>query len=457
MSNEPIHTRPLAIVVLAAGKGTRMKSDKPKVMHDLAGLPMINWLLKSCEALNPEKIVVVAGPNMPELEKAVKPHETVIQQTRDGTGGAVRAAAPALDGFAGDVLIVLGDAPLMSEYTMRNLVAARGDAPLSVLGCVLDKPYGYGRLILNEDGYLHSIVEEKDASIGQKAIQLVNTGVFCVDGAQLDGWLGQLDNNNAQNEFYITQLPEIIGKTGGKMIVSVTPDAHEILGCNTRSDLAKLEGHLQDRLREEHMNNGVVMQAPNTVYLWHDTTIGADTVIEPNVIFGPKVTVGKNVTIKGFSHLEGATVKKGAILGPFARLRPDTVIGEDAKIGNFVEIKKSNIGDGAKVNHLAYVGDCEMGDRVNFSAGAITVNYDGFEKHQTVIGKDVMVGSNVNLVAPVTIDDGAFVAAGSTITEDVPADALGIARDPAQIRKGWAAKYRAAQKEAKAKKSKKKA
>ncbi len=456
MTDQATHTRPLAIIILAAGKGTRMKSDKPKVMHELAGRPMINWLLGACDALNPEKIVVVTGPDMPELEEAVKPHQTALQETRDGTGGAVRVAAPLLDGFDGDVLIVLGDTPLMSDHTLRDLIASKGEAPLSVLGCVLDKPFGYGRLILDEAGFLQAIVEEKDAAPEQKAVQLVNTGVFCVDGAQLGGWLDQLDSNNAQGEYYITQLPEIIAKTGAKMVVSVTPETHEILGCNTRADLATLEGHLQDRLREEHMNNGVVMHAPSTVYLWHDTEIGQDTVIEPNVIFGPEVKIAEAVTIKGFSHLEGAVVKKGAILGPFARLRPDTTIGEDAKIGNFVEIKKSNIGNGAKVNHLAYVGDCEMGDRVNFSAGAITVNYDGFQKHQTVIGKDVMVGSNVNLVAPVHIDDGAFVAAGSTITEDVPADALGIARDPAQIRKGWAAKFREAKKEAKAKQAKKK-
>lgn len=454
MSNEHPHTRPLAVVILAAGKGTRMKSDKPKVMHELAGLPMINWLLKSAEALEPEKIIVVTGPDMPELEAAVQPHQTVVQQVRDGTGGAMRIAAPLLKNFEGDVLIVLGDTPLMSEYTMRNLIASRGDAPLSVLGTVLQNPFGYGRLILDQQGFLQAIVEEKDADAEQKAIQLVNTGVFCVDGAQLGDWLVKLDNNNAQGEFYITQLPEIIQDT---MIVSVTPDAHETLGCNTRSDLATLEGHLQNRLREEFMENGVTMQAPETVYFWNDTEIGEGSYIEPNVIFGPNVKVGKDVTIKGFSHLEGATVKKGAIIGPFARLRPDAVIGEDAKIGNFVEIKKSNIGQGAKINHLAYVGDCEMGDRVNFSAGAITVNYDGFQKHQTIIGKDVMVGSNVNLVAPVTIDDGAFVAAGSTITEDVPADALGIARDPAQIRKGWASKFRKAKEEAKAKQSQKKA
>ncbi|MBL4803820.1 MAG: bifunctional UDP-N-acetylglucosamine diphosphorylase/glucosamine-1-phosphate N-acetyltransferase GlmU [Alphaproteobacteria bacterium] len=456
MSNEFPHNRPLAVVVLAAGKGTRMKSDKPKVMHELAGLPMINWLLKSCEALNPDKIIVVTGPDMPELEAAVKPHQTVVQETRDGTGGAVRVAAPLLAGFDGDVLIVLGDAPLMSENTMRNLVAARGDSPLSVLGCLLQNPFGYGRLILNEQGFLHAIVEEKDATPEQKTIQLVNTGVFCVDGAQLSGWLEKLDNNNAQGEFYITQLPEIIG-SAHKMVVSVTPDVHETLGCNTRADLATLEGHLQNRLREQFMESGVVMRSPETVHLWHDTQIGEGTFIEPNVIFGPKVKVGKNVTIKGFSHLEGATVKAGAILGPFARLRPDSVIGKDAKIGNFVEIKKSKIGDGSKINHLAYVGDCEMGERVNFSAGAITVNYDGFQKHKTIIGKDVMVGSNVNLVAPLHIDDGAFVAAGSTINEDVPADALSIARDTAKIRKGWAAEFREKMKQAKAKQAKKKA
>ena len=445
--------KPLAIVILAAGVGSRMKSQQPKVMHELAGRPMINWLLDACENLQPEKIVVVTGPDMPDLETAVKPHTSVIQQTRDGTGGAVRKAIPVLKGFEGDVLILLGDCPLITKSTMAALINAKGDNALSVLGCVMDNPYGYGRLILNDAGELEDIAEEKDASQQQKQVQLVNTGAFCADGAKLESWLEKIDNDNAQKEFYITQLPSIIKSEGGQTSVAVIADEAEILGCNTRVDLAALEKTLQGRLRVRHMNEGVSMQDPDTVYLWHDTKIAAGCTLEPNIYFGREVTLEADVHVKAFTHLEGAHVKSGARIGPFARLRPGSEIGEDVGIGNFVEIKKSTIGERSKIGHLAYVGDTDMGEDVNFSAGAITVNYDGFQKHQTVIGKNVMVGSNVNLVAPLQIDDGAFVAAGSTITEDVPADSLSIARDTAEIRKGWAAKYRKLKEAAKRKKA----
>ena len=450
-------TKPLAIIILAAGQGTRMKSEKPKVMHELAGRPMINWLLDACESLEPEKIVVVTGPDMPELESAVKPHTSVIQQTRDGTGGAVKKAVPVLKGFTGDVLILLGDCPLVTKSTLSALINAKGEHALSILGCVMDNPYGYGRLILNETGELEDIAEEKDATLEQKQVQLINTGAFCADGAKLASWLEKIDNNNAQNEFYITQLPSIIKSEGGQTSVAVIADPTEIHGCNTRADLATLEKTLQDRLRRAHMNEGVSMQNPDTVYLWHDTKIAAGCTLEPNIYFGPEVTLEAGVHIKAFSHIEGAHVKSGARVGPFARLRPGSEIGKDVGIGNFVEIKKSTIGERSKIGHLAYVGDTTMGEDVNFSAGAITVNYDGFQKHQTIIGKNVMVGSNVNLVAPVQIDDGAFVAAGSTITEDVPADSLSIARDTAEIRKGWAAKYRKIKEAAQRKKGRKKA
>ena len=433
---------PLAIVILAAGMGARMKSAKPKVMHELAGKPMIKWLLDTCEDLSPEKIIVVTGPDMPDLDDTVKPHTSVVQQTRNGTGGAVKIAAPMLEGFKGDVLILLGDTPLVKAATLKALIDAKGQNALSILGCVLDNPFGYGRLVINDAGELEDIVEEKDASDQQKQIQLINTGVFCADGAQLGTWLEQLDDDNAQNEFYITQLPSIIKSEGGKTAVAVIEDASEIKGCNTRTDLAALEKTLQDRLRKKHMDAGVSMQDPDTVYLWHDTKIAAGCRLEPDIYFGPNVTVDEGVTIKAFSHIEGTHIKKSAIIGPFARLRPDTEIGEAAKVGNFCEVKKSTIGNGAKINHLAYVGDTIMGQGVNFSAGAITVNYDGFDKHQTVIGKDVMVGSNANLIAPVEIEDGAFIAAGSTITKNVPADALSIARNEAEIREGWAAKNR---------------
>lgn len=437
-------SRDLAVVILAAGQGTRMKSSKPKVMHELAGLPMISWLIQTVEGLKPQKIVVVAGPGMPELQEAAKPHTSVIQKVRDGTAGALRAAMPQLKGFKGDVLVVLGDAPLVTKETLQELIASRrgNNAGLSVLGAEVDCADGYGRLIVGACGDLEKIVEHKDATEKEREVNLINTGAFCIDGKNLPGWLAKIENKNAAKEFYITDLPQIAAQDGAKTAVHVSCCPSEVQGCNSRGDLAELEKTLQYMLREEVMNTGVTMLDPETVYLHHDTKIAKDVTIEPNVFFGPGVEVGEGAVIRAFSHIEGAKIGKNVTIGPFARLRPGADIGESAKIGNFVEVKAAKIGKRAKINHLAYVGDALLGEDVNFSAGAITVNYDGFDKHRTVIGKNVMVGSNVNLVAPVTIKDGAFIAAGSTITEDVPADSLAIERKPAEIRKGWAAKYR---------------
>ncbi len=450
--------KPLAIVILAAGKGTRMKSDTPKVMQNLAGLPMINWLIATAEKLEPEKIIVVVGPGMKDLEAAVKPHQTMLQDTRNGTGGAVRTALPALEGFDGDVLILLGDAPLIRLETLQNLIEARGHdllTGLAVLGMELDDPFGYGRLVCDKQGFVQKIIEERDAGAAEKKITLVNAGAFCVDGKQLPDWAAQLTDNNAQKEFYITQLPEIITAQGGQVAACVTGNPEEVQGCNTWIELAHMQQAAQHVLRLRHMENGVHMTDPASVYFHHDTSVAPGVQIEPNVFFGPGVNVGAGAKIKGFSHIEGAQIGAGAQIGPFARIRPGSEIGEEVRIGNFVEIKKSTVGARSKINHLSYVGDTTMGDDVNFSAGAITVNYDGFEKHRTIIGDGVMVGSNVNLVAPLTIDNGAFVAAGSTITKDVPADSLSISRDVAQVREGWAAEYRK-RKAAIAKKLKKK-
>lgn len=449
--------RALAIVILAAGQGTRMKSvgakALPKVMHKVAGLPMIGWLLKTVETLSPDKIIVVTGPDMENLHKFVQPHQTVVQEVRNGTGGAVKAALPALKGFSGDVLILVGDMPLVTKETLETLVRAKkGKTGLSLLGCVMGNPYGYGRLITDASGVLQKIVEEKDADLEQKAVKTVNAGAYCVEGEKLAGWVAQIDNKNAQGEFYLTDLPEIAAKDGARTAVSMIQEAGEMQGCNTRADLASLEKTVQARFRKSMMEGGVSLMDPESVYFHYDTKIGAGSFIEPHVFFGPGVELAEDVHIKAFSYLEGARIQSGVSIGPFARIRPGTDIAQDVKIGNFVEIKKSKIAARSKIGHLAYVGDCDMGEDVNFSAGAITVNYDGFQKHRTVIGKGVMVGSNVNLVAPVNIDDGAFVAAGSTITEDVPADALSIARDVAQVRKGWAARYRRLKEAAKNKK-----
>lgn len=437
--------KPLAVVILAAGKGSRMKSDQPKVMHKLAGLPMINWLLKTVSQLNPDQIYVITGPDMPDLEAAVAPHQTVLQQVRNGTGGALQCALPFLDGFKGNVMVLLGDTPLLSLQSLQALLDARNADALtgiSVLGTLLNNPTGYGRLIEKSDGTLRHIVEEKDATAKERAVKKVNTGAFCIDGMRLANWLSKIDSNNAQGELYITDLPYIAAEDGFKTRVAMAGDAAETVGCNTRADLAQLEGTLQNRLREDIMKSGVHMHDPSTVYLHHDTVIEPGTVIEPNVFFGAGVTVKANAHIKAFCHFEGATIGENVTIGPFARLRPETELGNNVRIGNFVEVKKSKIGEGSKINHLGYVGDCVMGADVNFSAGAITVNYDGFEKHKTHIGNNVIVGSNANLIAPIAIDDGAFIAAGSTVTEDVPTDALSISRESGKIREGWAAEYR---------------
>lgn len=437
--------KPLAIVILAAGKGTRMKSDKPKVMHELAGKPMINWLIDTCERLSPAKIITVIGPDMPELAEAVAPHETAIQETRDGTAGAVKAALPALDGFDGNVLILMGDEPLVAPNILEALIAAD---TLSVQGFDTFSPAGLGRMVLNDDGSLKQIVEDKDCDAVQKQITLCNAGNYCVPADQLAQWVNQIGNDNAQKEFYLTDLPAIAAKDGVATTV-IRGNWIGPWGVNDRLQLAIHEKMLQTRLREQALLNGVTMMDADSVYFHHDTKIGEGVTIEPNVFFGPDVTIDKGVTIKAFCHIEGAYIKSGATIGPFARLRPGTNIAEDVRIGNFVEVKKSNIGKGSKINHHGYVGDAEMGEGVNFSCGAITVNYDGFDKHKTIIGDNVMVGSNVSLVAPIKIGDGAFLAAGSTLTKDVEGDALSMTRPATENKAGWAAKYRKLKKAAK--------
>lgn len=436
---------PLAIIILAAGKGTRMKSDLPKVMHKVAHLPMINWVINTAQSLNPEKIIVVTGPDMPDLEAACMPHETVVQQERNGTGGAVKVALSKLKGFKGDVLVLLGDTPLITQETLQDLIKARqSDAKtgLSVLGAYMDDPSGYGRLVTGDEDILERIVEHKDASDKEREINIVNIGAFCIDGGKLENLVEQIGNDNAQGEYYITDLPEIAAKEGIITRVHVCYDEEEVQGCNSRIDLAEIENAAQWRMREAVLESGVTMHDPASVYFAHDTKIGKDVTIEPHVVFAPGVNVAEGVYIKAFSHFEGANIGKNVDVGPFARLRPGAEIGEGVRIGNFVEVKKSKIGKRSKINHLAYVGDTQMGEDVNFSAGAITVNYDGFDKHQTVIGDNVMVGSNANLVAPINVGDGAFIAAGSTVNKDVPADALSIARDAPKTYEGWAAKYR---------------
>lgn len=436
-------TQDLACVVLAAGRGTRMRSARAKVLHPLAGRPLIGWVLAALEALEPAKIVVVGPPDSGEVAAAAAPHATVVQAERDGTGGALDAALPALAGFTDTVLVVMGDAPLIAPETLRDLLDARGDG-LAVLGAELDDPTGYGRFVLNENNAMECIVEEKDADEALRAVRLVNAGAWALPAAPLEGWLAQLTTENAAGERYLTDLPPIAARGGVATRAHISDDPGALKGVNTRAQLAALEGQVQARLREKAMAGGATLADPATTYFSHDTALERDVEVGPCVVFGPGVRVADCAQIRAFSYLEGVAVEAGATIGPFARIRPGTTIGPGARIGNFVEVKASAIGAGAKAGHLAYIGDATLGAGVNFSAGAITVNYDGRAKHRTVVGDGAMVGSDVTLVAPVEVGAGAYVAAGSTITKPVPEGALAVARSRPTVIDGWASRKRKA-------------
>jgi len=437
---------PIAVVILAAGKGTRMKSGMPKVMHAVAGRPMIAHLLGTVSELSPEKVVVVIGPDMDQVSEAVAPHTTCVQEDRNGTGGAVKVAAAELQGFAGTVLVLYGDTPLVRAETMRAAAGAcAGGSAVSVLGFHPSHFHQYGRLITDDSGALTAIVEARDATPEQLEVNLYNSGVMAFDGRHLQGLLDQLDTNNSKGEYYLTDTVAHATAKGLPAAV-VEGEEEELLGVNSREDLAVAEAVVQDALRERAMENGATLVEPATVWFHHDTVLGQDVVVQPNVVFGPGVTVADNVQIKAFSHLEGAHVAGGAIIGPYARLRPGAQIGENAHVGNFVEIKNTEIGTGAKANHLTYIGDASVGAGSNIGAGTITCNYDGFGKYRTNIGAGAFIGSNSALVAPVTIGDGAIVAAGSTISKDVAPDSLSIERAAQEDKPGWAAKFRALKK-----------
>lgn len=426
----------LAVIILAAGKGTRMKSKLAKVLHPIAGLPMLKHIIKSAETLSPKKIVVVLAPGMDEVAAAAAPHAIAIQKEQKGTADAVKAAVEVLGEFSGQILVLYGDVPLVTPATMTGLLDHhRGGDNLGAtfLAMAPPDPKGYGRIFQKPDGTLARIVEEADATPDEKLVRMVWSGLLVLEGDQLAERLAKIKNDNAQKEYYIVDLPKIL-ETEGLSTGVIRGDYYELRGVNSRAQLAELEMGWQNRKRIEVMNDGVTLQDPNTVYFNWDTQIGNDVTIGADVVFGADVRVAADVEIRAFSHIEGAVIKSGAVIGPFARIRPGTEIGEDAKIGNFVEIKNSKIGKGAKANHLGYIGDADVGEHSNFGCGAITVNYDGLKKSKTTIGKNAMIGSNSNLIAPVTIADGAYVAAGSTITKDVPADALAIARASQEVK-----------------------
>jgi bifunctional UDP-N-acetylglucosamine pyrophosphorylase / glucosamine-1-phosphate N-acetyltransferase len=443
-----MNQRPVAAIVLAAGKGTRMKSDLHKVLHPLAGKPMLAHLLGSVGALSPARQVVVVGSGREQVEPLVRAHGGIVavQDPQLGTAHAVLQAEPALDGFDGDVLILYGDTPLVEAATMRRMVERlhAPDAPaVVVVGSRPADPAHYGRILAAPDGTIEKMVEYKDASAAERAVDLCNSGLMAVRAADLFALLHRVGNDNAAGEYYLPDIVMLAAADGRRSaVVEVAPD--EVAGINSRAELAEVEAAWQRRRRLALMADGVTLTVPDTVWLSHDTAIGRDTAIGPNVVFGPGVTVGERVRIHSFSHIEGATVADGAEIGPFARLRPGADIGSKAKIGNFVEVKESRLGEGAKANHLSYIGDADVGAGANIGAGTITCNYDGFFKYATTIGEGAFIGSNTALVAPVAVGPGAMVGAGSVVVRDVPADALAVARGAQQERQGWAARFRAA-------------
>jgi bifunctional UDP-N-acetylglucosamine pyrophosphorylase / glucosamine-1-phosphate N-acetyltransferase len=435
----------VAAIVLAAGKGTRMKSGRHKVLHPIAGRPMLMHLLASVDVLNPARKVVVVGSGREQLQTAlVGTAMLAVQEPQHGTGHAVQQAEAALNGFDGDVLILYGDVPFVPTATMQAMLDRlnAADAPaVVVLAFEAQDPTGYGRVIV-EQGSITKMVEQKDASEAEKAVRLCNSGLMAVRARDLFKLLARVTDDNAQQEFYLTDIVNI-ANSDGRRCVTVTTDAFDVTGINSRAQLAQMEAAWQVRRRQQMMDDGVTLIDPASVFFSFDTEVAADVTIEPNVFFGPGVKVETGVVIHAFSHLEGCTVGKHAEIGPFARLRPGAELHEKVKIGNFVEIKKSVMEKGAKANHLSYIGDSHVGAGANIGAGTITCNYDGFFKYKTEIGAGAFVGSNSSLVAPVKIGDGAIVGAGSVVTKDVEADALGVTRAEQRGLPGWAAKFRA--------------
>lgn len=437
-----------AAIILAAGKGTRMKSALPKVMHKVAGRAMIDWSIALARACGCERILVVCSPGQAQLRAHVEamlgPASVAIQDPPLGTGHAVLAARENLAGFDGELVVLYGDTPLIRASSITALFdALAGEAAVGVLGFEAAEPGAYGRLIRGDGGGLERIVEARDAGPAELAVRLCNSGVMAARAEDMFSLLGEVSNDNAKGEYYLT---DIVGLARGRGLgcAVVVCDEADVLGVNSRAELAAAEAAFQTRRRGELMAEGVTMTAPDTVFFSHDTRIGADTLIEPNVVFGPGVVVEGEATIRAFSHIEGARIAAGAIVGPYARLRPGAQIGGGAQIGNFVEIKNVRVGARAKLNHLAYAGDGEVGEDANIGAGTIFCNYDGYDKHRTVIGARAFIGSNSALVAPVTIGDGAYVGSGSVVTKDVAPGALAVARGRLVEREGWAEAFHAA-------------
>lgn len=439
-------SRPRAAIILAAGHGKRMKSSLAKPLHQVAGRSMLNWSLALADAVQADKKVVVWGAHAPAVKDTAEASGalTALQDPPQGTGHAVQQARAALDGFEGDAIVLYADTPLIRPETVDAVFAALEDgAAISVLGFEPEQAGGYGRLIENTQGGLEAIVEAKDATAEQLKVTLCNSGVLAGSAPLLFELLGEVTNDNASGEYYLTDVVGLARKRG-LPARAVRASADEVLGVNSRVDLAAAEAAFQARRRHEAMVEGVTLTAPETVIFSHDTVIENDVIVEPHVVFGPGVVVKTGAMIRAFSHLEGATVAGGCEVGPYGRLRPGAVLETGAKVGNFVEVKKAVLGEGAKANHLSYIGDASVGAKANIGAGTITCNYDGFLKHKTEIGEGAFIGSNSSLVAPVSIGKGAMTGSGSVITDSIPEDALAVSRAKQSNKDGWAARFRRA-------------
>jgi len=431
-----------ALIILAAGQGTRMKSDLPKVLHQIAGAPLLVHAMKSGAGFAPERTIVVAGHGAEQVAAAARSFddtaEVVLQEQQNGTGHAVQMAETALADFSGDVIVLYGDTPFIQPGTLSRMAEARRDHDVVVLGFEAADPGRYGRLIM-QGSVLEKIVEFKDATDQERAITLCNSGVIMADAKTLFSLLSDVTDDNASGEYYLTDIVGLATQQG-HCATSVTCAEAETMGINSRAQLAEAEAAFQSRARAAALENGVTMQAPETVVLAHDTVIGRDSEIEPNVVFGPGVSIESGARIRAFSHLEGCHVARGAIVGPYARLRPGAELAENVHVGNFVEIKNAALAAGAKANHLSYIGDASVGEATNIGAGTITCNYDGVMKHRTEIGARAFIGSNTMFIAPVTLGDEAMTATGTTVNKDVPGGAMAISRAEQVNKPGFARK-----------------
>ncbi|MDA7739969.1 bifunctional UDP-N-acetylglucosamine diphosphorylase/glucosamine-1-phosphate N-acetyltransferase GlmU [Amylibacter sp.] len=433
------------VIILSAGMGTRMQSDLPKVLHNVACEPLLIHSMRTASQIGAHKTIVVTGHGAKDVAKVATsfdPSAEIVNQSEQfGTAHAVDQTRKALLNFDGEVFVLYGDTPFIEPSTLLRMSKERNDgAKVVVLGFNTKRKSSYGRLIISPDGSLEEIVEYKDANTDQRKINFCNSGVICTDSKLLFNLIAEVENNNANNEFYLTDIVKL-AKNKNLKCAAVECAENEAMGINSKVELANAETYFQTRKRIEMMLNGVTLIAPETVWFASDTVVGRDTIIEQNVIFGPEATVESHALIKSFSHIEGAHVSKGAIVGPFARLRPGAELANNSKVGNFCEVKKSQVGEGAKINHLSYIGDTKIGDNANIGAGTITCNYDGVSKHFTEIGESAFIGSNNSLVAPVRVGDKAMTASGSVITKDVPNGDLGIARAPQDNKKGFAVKF----------------